>query len=118
MALGSGIGKVVDFAQRHPAAVVGSAAAIGAYRAHPWRKFSGIGAVAGLPTKPWARDSIVSDMFLGDPNAIAKINRAAATRAIDSLVSPYTDPDIPYGSRGPMGPSGSMVFGMYNDRLK
>lgn len=117
MALRNSIGKVVEFAQAHrAAALVGTAAAAGLYRAHPWRKMSGIGAVVGLPTKPWSTDSIVSDMFLGDPNAIAKINRGAATKAIADSISPYNDAGIPFDRSG--GPDGSMVFGLYNDRLK
>lgn len=113
MGLLDGIGRLVD---AHPVAVLGSAAAVGAYRAHPWRRAAGIGAVFGLPTRPWSKDSDISDMLLGDPNAVAKITRGAALKAIANSISPYNDASIPYNRS--QSPSGSIVLGLYNNRIK
>lgn len=117
------IGRAAKFigtqAMEHPLAMLGAGAAYGVYKAHPWRKVAGVGALVGLPVEPFSRGSIMSSMFLGDPDAVATITHASITKGIMDTIGAGGSQNQAIPSRSPnYGPDGSMVFGLYNTRLK
>lgn len=137
-----GAGRVVRssarFVERHPMLFAGGAAMAGLRAAHPLRALDASIEDAALGD-PDAKGKIIRASIntglqnMGVP--VQFINpsqslRAEAVAALDEPVDPSIDPYVPFGTTGPAyrrgqnpyptgyNPDGSVVFGLYNERLK
>lgn len=112
-----GVGRAVGWLSRHPKTLVGGAAVAGIMAAHPF-KGTGIG-------------SAFMEQTTGDPNAFKTVARARISQAVHDMVATEGEKNafeylsqnysrVPstslYSPGG--GPSGNVVFGMYNLRIK
>lgn len=128
-------GRAANFAVRHPALTLGTAAAAGMFTAHPLQKTG----------------AVLEEGIWGDPNALSKITLGKYNTFAQNLGIPMQIRSSPYerqrraalvgGEIAPppipsedtlyraatrlstrprptgMNPDGSLVFGLYNDRL-
>ena len=123
--LRKGIGKAVQltnnsrgaFTGRHAKGLAVGAAGLGAWSAHPFASTAGVAGLLGIPTSnPTATGSIVADIFLNDPDAERNILMASINTAVsDTIMSDRRRSQVE--SITNTNPSGSLVFGLYNERL-
>lgn len=140
----TGLGRLAtrtgDFAGRHPGLVFGGIAVAGARSAHPFRKMDAVieDAFLGDPdAKGKMVRSVVNTTLMNsnipiqfnDPKLSIRRQDVYGTPE-DPPPEPLPEPYIPYGVTSPpyprgqspyltgSNPNGSLVFGLYNDRLK
>lgn len=127
------------FIGRHPGMLVGGAALAGLASANPFQAVNGIGAAVGLPlgasilpgigVDPFGTDSEVMGALLGDPNASRDVSTAAIGQAsglpfvprserVNTLRYDRRRALIDVGQNAASQVDGSLVFGLWNERLR